>query len=112
MTFGYEAEAATFFDKVRDLHGKQVEVARIRTAYQIAVMVVEASNEGGKEKVVTQEASVDMEPPLKEEEKLSIMEDWDKRYNMVLSMWMDPADPLVNRMFREFRLNVPTLDVP
>ena len=41
---GYEKEAENVRDKVEDMKGRTVETARVRTANQIAVKVVEASN--------------------------------------------------------------------
>ena len=34
---------------------------------------------------------------------------WRKRYNLKVDMYLDPADHLVNRLWREFRDNTPTL---
>ena len=82
-------------------------VARIRTAYCIAYNTVEAINEKGEatEKAMTSTpvTAIDMEAAIPEEDKVTLREAWGKRYWISLSMFMVPADPLVNRLFREFR---------
>ena len=55
----------------------------------------------------SQSLAVDMEAPLTAKGKESIAAAWTSRYNMVLSMWLDPADSLVSRLYREFRQNTP-----
>ena len=105
---GYEKEADNVRDKVEDLKGRTVETARVRTAYQIAEKVVEASNAVTKKETSAQ-VHLDMEAPLQEQEKVSMTEQWTRRYNLHLTMYMDPADSLVNRLYREFRINTPTL---
>ena len=105
---GYEKEAENVRDKVEGLKWRTVETARVRTAYQIAVKVVEASNAVTKKETPAQ-VHLDMEAPLQEQEKVSMAEQWTRRYNLHLTMYMDPADSLVNRLYREFRINTPTL---
>ena len=58
---------------------------------------------------VAQASPADMEAPLDPMEKASMAEAWTKRYGVALTMWMDPADPIVNRLWREFRQNCPSL---
>ena len=101
----YEAETVEFRDKVPELQGKKVEVARLRTAILLARAVMErpAAPPSGESQVV------DMEAPLEPGEKDSMAQAWTARYSLTLCMWLDPADPLVNRLFREFRANTPTL---
>ena len=106
-TAKFEDEAAAFRDKVADLRDKNIEAARVRTAYRIAIQAMEASQGkvAGQPPVVN---DVDIEAPLNDVEKESVATSW-KRYNVSLTMYLDPCDPLVNRCFREFRANTPTL---
>jgi len=104
-TAKYEEEAKEFCDKIDEIMGKKVEVSRLRAAIQLARAVMERpatapSGEG---------PTVDMEAALEPEEKESMLKAWTSRYNITLSMWLDPADPLVNRLWREFRMNTPKL---
>ena len=50
-----------------------------------------------------------MEAPLDPEDKESMSKAWTARYGIRLTMWLDPADPLVNRLYREYRRNTPSL---
>ena len=104
---GYEKGAENVRDKVESLKGRSVETARIRTANQIAVKVVEASNAETKE--TPAQVHLDMEASLQEQKKVSIAEQWTRRYNLHLSMYVDPADSLLNLLYGEFRINIPTL---
>ena len=51
---GFEKEAENVRDKVESLKGRTVETARIRTAHQIAVKVVEVSNAETKKETPAQ----------------------------------------------------------
>ena len=104
---GYEAEAVTLRDRVEALKNKQVEVARIRTAVLLArgVLAQPAPAEASPTKTPT----VDMEAPLDPGAKETMMESWNERYGVQLTMHLDPADTLVSRLYREFRQNTPTL---
>ena len=105
---GYEKEAENVRDKVEDLKGRTVETARVRTADQIAVKVVEASNAETKKETPAQ-VHLDMKAPLQEQEKVSMAEQWTKRFSLHLTVYMDPADSQVNRWYQDFRINMPTL---
>ena len=104
---GYGAEAVTLRDRVEALKNKQVEVARIRTAVLLArgVLAQPAPAEASPTKTPT----VDMEAPLDPRAKETMMESWNERYGVQLTMHLDPADTLVSRLYREFRQNTPTL---
>lgn len=84
-----------------------METARIRNAYLVATRVIEATNATGKQPTTTN--PINMEAPLPENEKISMMDNWTRRYNITLSMYMDPADPMANRLYHEFYQNIPTL---
>ena len=101
----YEKEAVEFRDEIEDLkkEKKRVDVARLRTAIVLARAVLEKPATPSE----SQSLAVDMEAPLTAKEKESIAAAWTSRYNMVLSMWLDPADSLVSRLYREFRQNTP-----
>ena len=104
-TAKYEDEANEFCDKIEEIKGKKVEVSRLRAAIQLARAVMERpaaapSGEG---------PTIDMEAALEPEEKESMLKAWTSRYNVTLSMWLDPADKLVNRLWRELRMNTPNL---
>ena len=103
----YEEETIVFRDKVEELRARQVEIARLRTAYQVAVQVVEATQQSMKAGSTTP-AATDLEAPLAKDEDNSVKQGW-KRYNITLTMYMDPVDSLVNRVYREFRISQPTL---
>ena len=104
----YEEEAVTMRDKIESLKGRQIEVGRIRNAYHLAVEVIRmkgvARPEPPKEK-----APDNMEAPLDEQDKRSMLEAWRTKYSVTLTMYLDPCDPLVNRLWREFRQNTPSL---
>ena len=51
----------------------------------------------------------DFEAPLDAAQKDQMAKSWTSRYGIVLTMHLCPADPLVNRLFREFRSNTPSL---
>ena len=104
---GYEEEAVTLRNRVEALKNKQVEVARIRTAVLLArgVLAQPAPAEASPTKTPT----VDMEAPLDPGAKETMMESWNERYGVQLTMHLDPADTLVSRLYREFRQNTPTL---
>ena len=51
----------------------------------------------------------DIEAPLTVKDVESMQAAWDSRYNIALTMFLAPADPLVSRLFREFRTVTPTL---
>ena len=98
----YEVETTTFRDKEVTLRDRQVEVARLRMAYTVATKVGENSLEKKVKATV-----LDIEGPLEDANKLEILEAW-KQYHIKLTMYFDPGDPLVNRLFREFRAEPPT----
>jgi hypothetical protein len=100
----FEEEATEFVNKVVALQGKKVEVARFRNAIILARAVLDRP-------ATTPEPQgpQDMEAPLDALTKEQLATSWTARYGVQLDMWLDPADPLVNRLFREFRANSPTL---
>ena len=49
------------------------------------------------------------EQPLDSAAKETISKAWKARYWIQLTMYLDPADHLVNRLYREFRQNSPSL---
>jgi hypothetical protein len=103
----YEAEASDFIkDRQAALATKPVEAARLRTAILLARGVIARPED---KPPASEQAIVDMEGPLEPEEKESMAKAWTQRYGTTLTMWLDPADPLVNRLWREFRRNTPTL---
>ena len=71
--------------------------------------VVETSNAVTKKETPAQ-VDLDMEAPLQEQEKVSMAEQWTRRYNLHLTMHMDPADSLVNWLYRKFRIDTQTLN--
>ena len=93
----YEKEAVEFRDEIEDLkkEKKRVDVARLRTAIVLARAVLEKPAAPSESQI----QAVDMEAPLTAKEKESIAAAWTSRYNMVLSMWLDPADSLVSRLY-------------
>jgi len=99
----YEAETTTYRTKIEGVKEMRVQDARLRTAYLIAVAAMETDTADPKKKKV----NADVEAPLEEDDKKSMLEVWTKRYDMPLSMYMDPADPLVNRLWREYRAVTP-----
>ena len=101
----YETECTTFRDEVEVLKDKQIEVARLRVAYQVSSMALKE----GATMTPAKEKQVDWEAPLEDADKKSTLEVWSRRYNMKLTMYLDPADPLVNRLYREFRVSTPRL---
>ena len=102
---GYEEEAVTFRNKVDSLKTRQIEVSRLRTAILLARAVIDRPTRAPESNGV----AIDMEAPLDPEDKESMAKAWTARYGVRLSMWLDPADPLVNRLYREFRRNTPSL---
>ena len=104
----YEEEAKTFRDRVESLKTKGVEVARLRTAILMARAVL-ARPEPAAESQSQAAAAVDMEGPLPSGAKEDMATAWTQRYGVTLTMHLDPADPLVNRLYREFRQNAPSL---
>lgn len=100
----YEAETTTYRKKIDEVKEMRVQDARLRTAFLIAVAAMETDTADPKKKV-----EADVEAPLEEDDKKSMLEAWAKRYDMPLSMYMDPADPLVNRLWREYRAVTPSL---
>ena len=100
----YEQEAVTFRDQVEALKGKQIEVGRLRVAIEMARAVLARPPDA-----VEPQPALDIEAPLKPQDKADMMKAWDARYGIRLTMWLDPADNLVNRLWREFRNNTPTM---
>lgn len=101
---GYEKEAADYREEVESLKGNRVEGARLRAAILLARAVLDRPAVNPEDK-----ATQDWEGPLDTAAKESIASAWRIRYNIVLTMYLDPADPLVNRLYREFRQNSPSL---
>ena len=101
----WEAEADNFRDKVESLKGKIVHTARLRNAVILARAVV---NRPPPEKE-TAPPNADFEAPLGAAQKDQMAKSWTSRYGVVLTTHFCPADPLVNRLFREFRSNTPSL---
>ena len=104
-TAKWETEAEDFRDKVESLKGKTVHAARLRNAVTLARAVI---NRPPPEKE-TAPAIADFEAPLDAAQKDQMAKAWTTRYGIVLTMHLCPADPLVNRLFREFRSNTPSL---
>jgi len=104
---GYEAETASFRDKVETLKvaNNHIDVARLRKAVLLARGVLTRPLPVKE----TPAPTPDIEAPLDLKEKESMVKAWTMRYHISLSMYLDPADPLVSRLFREFRANTPTL---
>jgi hypothetical protein len=102
---GFEAETLSLRDKVESLRGKQIEVARLRTALHLARGVIGRPAASG----TAASPDADMEAPLDPLEYESMAKAWTGRYGVVLTMWLDPADNIVNRLFREFRKNSPSV---
>ena len=100
----WEKEAENFRDKVESLKGKTVFAARLRNAVILARAVI---NRPPPEKEAAPLA--DFEAPLDAGQKDQMAKSWMTRYGIVLTMHLCPADPLVNRLFREFRSNTPSL---
>ena len=98
---GFEKEAQEFRDKVDAIKGKMVEASRLRIAIQVARGVLDRPK--GKE--TAQPAEADVEAPLDPMARESMAQAWTARYHLHLTMWLDPADGLVNRLYREFRTN-------
>jgi len=116
---GYENEAVAFRDKVEETKDKMVEGARLRGAVLLGREVKALQQkQGGDQQQQQQQAAAqrpqqepDTEAPLTKEDNRLMAEAWTKRYGVVLDMYVDPTDTLVNRLFREFRGNVPTLSL-
>ena len=83
------------------LKGKTVHAARFRNAVILARAVI---NRPLPEKE-TAPAIADFEAPLHAAQKDQMAKSWTFRYGIVLTMHFCPADPLVNRLFRELRSN-------
>jgi hypothetical protein len=98
---GFEKEAQEFRDKVDSIKGKMVEASRLRIAIQVARGVLERP----KNKEPAQGSEPDVEAPLDPMVRESMAKAWTTRYHLHLTMWLDPADSLVNRLYREFRTN-------
>ena len=90
---------------MESLKGKTVHAARLRNAVILARAVI---NRPPPEKE-TAPAIADFEAPLDAAQKDQMAKSWTSRYGIVLTMHLCPADPLVNRLFREFRSNTPSL---
>lgn len=101
----YEDEAVTYRDKVESLKTRQIEVSRLRAAIGLARAVIDrpARPQNG------QAPAMDEEAPLDPEEKENMAKAWTARYGIRLSMWLDPAEGLVNLLYRQFRHNNPKI---
>lgn len=105
---GYEEEAKTFRDKIEVLKtaARDIDVARLRKAILMARGVL---NRAPPTKEAPTPEPADIESPLAVKDSESIQAAWDSRYNITLTMFLAPADPLVSRLYREFRSVTPTL---
>ena len=101
---GYEAEALDYKNEIESLKDQRVEVSRLRSAIALARAVLDRPPINPEDK-----ATNDWEGPLEAAAKESIVKAWKTRYNVVLTMYLDPGDPLVSRLYREFRQNSPSL---
>ena len=54
----------------------------------------------------------DIERPLDPADAKDIADKWANRYDLDLHMYLDPADPLMSRLFREYRRNTASLKRP
>lgn len=97
----YEGEADLTIEKIESMAGNQVAVSRLRAAVQVAQSV--------KDQPVEKSGSspgVDLEAPLDEKDTKDMRSEWHRRYNLQLTLYLSPAEPLVNRLWRELRRNV------
>ena len=101
---GYETEATEYRNEVESLKDVRVEGSRLRAAIVLARAVLDRPPINAEDKAIN-----DWECPLDAAAKESISKSWKARYGVVLTMYLDPADPLVNRLYREFRQNSPSL---
>ena len=90
---------------MESLKGKTVQAARLRNAVILARAVI---NRPTPEKE-TASLNADFEAPLDAVQKDQMAKSWTTRYGIVLTMHFCPADPLVNRLFKEFRSSTPSL---
>jgi hypothetical protein len=100
----YEKETLEYRDEVDELKNNRVELARLRSAVLLARAVLDRPPINPEDK-----AMQDWEQPLDSAAKETISKAWKARYGIQLTMYLDPADPLVNRLYREFRQNSPSL---
>ena len=100
----YEKEILEYRDEVDELKNNRVELARLRSAVLLARAVLDRPPINPEDKTIN-----DWEQPLDSAAKETISKAWKARYGIQLIMYLDPADPLVNRLYREFRQNSPSL---
>ena len=83
-----------------------IDVARLRKAILMARGVL---NRSAPSKEAPPPEPAEIESPLTVKDAESMQAAWDSQYNITLTMFLAPADPLVSRLSWEFRSVTPTL---
>ena len=101
-----QTESETFRDKIEELKklDKKIDVARLRRAILMARAVL---NRPAPSKEAPAPEPADIESPLTVKDAETMQTAWDSQYNITLTMFLAPADPLVSRLYREFRSVTP-----
>ena len=82
----------------------RVQRGRLHSAWNAAFIAIKKLEESpkadGSNSLFT---DISWEAPLSDEERERIWSDWKAKYNVRLECHVRPGDPLVNRLYREFR---------
>ena len=92
------------WQQVEEARELRVNRARLRSAWKAtakAIEVLEQAAPGSQS--ASRVEPVDWEAPLTDNDNEEMRSAWDKRYELKLAAWVNPGDPLVNRLHREFR---------
>ena len=113
----YEAELkdlvtalADTFEGIKTTQEKGQVTARLRQAWKEAHRIT--TSEPTPPPTVSEATGLtqaQLEAALAPEEKKSLDENWDDRHHLVPPAWLQGADALVNRTFREWRATLPTV---
>jgi len=102
----YIVELDKVWQAVEQAKDRRCERARLHSAWQAAnaaITALEEAGPGGSSGAAAGQDVTDWEAPLAEDEVEEMRKAWKARYDLIVESHVFPGDPLVNRIYREFR---------
>ena len=98
----YEDELLPFVQACPATKDNLVQLARLRAAWVAGNAAIKKLSENA-------DGHGDIEAPLPDPTLRELNEAWTRTYNMSLSIRLDPTDPLISRLYREYRRVTPSV---
>ena len=108
----WEKQVEEFHDKTadQDIKGKRVSQARLKSAWSLGREALEARKKASAgEPGSNIEDPRDWEQPLAAQDQQAMVEDFEKRYALIIEPHLHPCDSLQQRLWREFRRWTPSV---